>query len=217
MDCRQHGPLYARILSFLSNFATSPLRKHCKLGKFHACFSHFYILSLVFIFLVLSFLLLLSFWFIIDAPSNQYLFRSSKRLPGPLMWASFKPGTKDSLFRQIPLSIRVQWSLCWQTMVLTCGLSAWLTAPKVLTLKRPGGDSHYQNQISNKRFKERVAHTREMCCQEAVACSPLCNRSADQAPGSAQPPHSCGSYCDPKDGLMRLPKRDYLKARLLSP
>lgn len=40
-----------------------------------------------------------------------------------------------------------------------------------------------------------------MCCQEAIDCSLLCNHSADQAQGFAQPPHSCWYYCDPKDGL----------------
>lgn len=70
------------------------------------------------------------------------------------------------------MSIRVQWSLCQQTIDLIRALSAWLTAPRMLTLKSPGGASHYQNQISNKRVKERVAQTREIFCCEAIDCPP---------------------------------------------
>ena len=45
-----------------------------------------------------SFFLSFSFWFIIDAPSNHCLFRSSKWLPWPLVEDSFEQSTKDSLF-----------------------------------------------------------------------------------------------------------------------
>lgn len=100
------------------------------LGKYYREISFIFFSLILIFFHCLSFLLCcFFFWFIIGPPSNHYLLRSSKRLSWTsLMQDPFLQGTKDALFCWIPVSVRVRWSPCQQTIDLICGLSTWLTA-----------------------------------------------------------------------------------------